>query len=456
MRIFQLLPSLSFGDAVGNDTLAMKELIASMGVETEIYALDIGKKLPEKCAKNFLDMPEVAADDIVIYHMASACEPIHQFLLKAKCHKIMLYHNITPGKFYEPYDPIAFANVTTSRRDLVKMKDTFEMCITVSDYNKQDLREAGYTCPIIVMPILIPFEDYKKQPDNDVIAKYKDGWTNIMFLGRIAPNKCYEDIIAAYAMYKKYINPQSRLLLVGNTDGTPRYYDRLQRYVDAIGVEDVIFTGHTSFPAILAYYKVADVFLCMSEHEGFCVPLVEAMTFDVPIIAYNSSAIPWTLGQSGIVLDNKKPDEVACAIDYLLTHSKLKQSIILKERERLADFAYNNVGELGKKILSTVIKGEDISRIDEISFARNVSSADLALQEAIPVLLKKYKLQQLDIQFADIPLTVTENSHVDSELIEQTEVVTHSILRSGYNIVCKVSPRTAEIIKRALKKFIKH
>ena len=452
MRIFQLLPSLSFGDAVGNDTLAMKELIASMGVETEIYALDIGKKLPEGCARYFFDMPELTADDVVIYHMASACEPIHQFLMKAKCHKIMLYHNITPGEFYEPYDAVAFANVTISRKDLTKMKDTFELCITVSDYNKQDLREAGYTCPVIVMPILIPFDDYKRQPDAGVMEKYRDGRTNIMFLGRIAPNKCYEDIIAAYDMYRRYINPQSRLLLVGNTDGTPRYYNRLQRYVQALGTEDVIFTGHTSFPEILAYYKVADVFLCMSEHEGFCVPLVEAMIFEVPVVAYRSSAIPWTLGDAGILVDGKNPGETACILDYLVTHPELKQELIRREQKRLQDFSYETVGSLGKEILGTIIRGGDVGKIPEFAFEKARPAAVQALYKAVPELMERYRLQPPDITFEDISLQAEDSGQNASEL---TGATAHSILRSGYNAVCKVSPRAAETIKQALKKVIR-
>ena len=142
----------------------------------------------------------------------------------------------------------------------------------------------GYTCPIDVLPILIPFDDYAKTPSQQVIDRYSDGYTNLIFTGRIAPNKRQEDVIRAFYDYKKFYNPKSRLILVGGHNGMERYYHRLKSYINALELEDVVFPGHIKFDEILAYYKIADVFLCQSEHEGFCVPLVEAMYFDVPVV----------------------------------------------------------------------------------------------------------------------------------------------------------------------------
>ena len=125
-----------------------------------------------------------------------------------------------------------------------------------------------------------------------------------------------------------------------------KYHDRLVRYVQALELHDVIFTGHIKFPEILAYYRIADIFLCMSEHEGFCVPLVEAMFFEVPVIAYQSCAVPWTLGGSGIVTDSKNPAETALLINRILTDSDLKSRIIANQKERLQDFQYQKIKAL--------------------------------------------------------------------------------------------------------------
>ena len=176
--------------------------------------------------------------------------------------------------------------------------------------------------------ILIPFDDYKKEPDAEVRQKMtEDRYTNILFTGRIVPNKRQEDVIATFYHYHKYYNPKSRLILIGNYTGMESYYESLQRYIDELGAEDIIFPGHISFPAILAYYATADLFLCMSDHEGFCVPLVEAMNFEVPVLAKNTTAIPYTLGGSGMMLEDNDPLVAATAINRILTDTLLSIKI---------------------------------------------------------------------------------------------------------------------------------
>ena len=179
--------------------------------------------------------------------------------------------------------------------------------------------------------------------------------TNIVFTGRIAPNKKQEDVIKAFYCYKKYYDSSARLFLVGSYKEDDEYYQKLKEYVWRLGVKDVYFTGHIKFNQILAYYKIADVFLCMSEHEGFCVPLVEAMFFDVPIIAYNSTAIPSTLGGSGILLDDKNPIIAAKMIDILVNDAELRQKVLKNQRERLEDFKYEKIKEQFEQYLNDFI-----------------------------------------------------------------------------------------------------
>jgi len=144
-------------------------------------------------------------------------------------------------------------------------------------------------------------------------------------------------------MYQKYYNPKSRLILIGNAGGFENYKIRLQKYAKVIGAKHVMFTGHIKFNEILAYYHLADVFLCQSEHEGFCVPLVEAMFFKVPVVAYASSAIPETLGKGGLVLENKDAIETAGVIDRIVRDSDLKETLIQNQCERLKDFSYEKI-----------------------------------------------------------------------------------------------------------------
>lgn len=357
MKIVQFLPVIAFGDAVGNDTAALKRAITEMGYDTEIYAEVVDSRLPAGTAKDLTGgMPRLDSDDILIYHLSTGSE-LNYKLEEYNCRKMMVYHNVTPPHFFSGYNENAAANCKSGLDGMKHLADKFDYCIADSEFNKRDLINAGYKCPIDVRPILIPFDDYEKKPDKSTVARYSDGWTNIVFVGRIVPNKKHEDVIAAFCWYKKHINRRSRLIFVGNYGGFELYYERLKKYVSALELDDVIFTGHVKFPQILAYYRTADLFLCMSEHEGFCVPVVEAMYFDVPVVAYRSCAVPDTMGNSGFKLDSKDPVETALVMDRILSDEKLRSGIVSAQRKRLEDFSYENVKAVFEKQLKTFING---------------------------------------------------------------------------------------------------
>ncbi len=346
MRIIQFLPTLAFGDAVGNDTVALQNAMRELGYETTIYAEAVDQRLPKGTASDLCaGMPELHSDDVILYHMSTGSK-LNYALEKYACRKMMIYHNITPPHFFHGYNAQAEANARYGLEGLKHLADKIDFCFADSDFNKSDLRKAGFTCPVEVRPILIPFADYEKKPDAHIMKKYTDDYQNIIFVGRIAPNKKQQDIISAFAFYQKYINPKSRLIFVGNWGGMEKYYDRLVRYVHALELNNVIFTGHIKFPEILAYYRIADLFLCMSEHEGFCVPLVEAMFFQVPVLAYSSCAIPWTLGGSGFLTDSKDPAETAFLMHRILSDTELRNKIIQNQNERLQDFQYKKIKDL--------------------------------------------------------------------------------------------------------------
>lgn len=355
MIVYQLLATISFGDAVSNDTLALQSIIKKMGYRTAIFAENIDSRIPKGTAKNYSKFGKPDKNDIIIYHLSTG-SAISRNLYKYKCRKIIIYHNITPPEFFEGYNDASCRICRKGYEEVRALADKVDYCIAVSEYNRQNLIDMGFKCRIDVLPILIPFEDYEKKPNQDVIAKYgSDGWTNILFTGRIVPNKKQEDVIRAFAFYKKHINPCSRLFLVGSAAGMERYHRRLISYINALNVRDVIFPGHIKFDEILAYYSVADVFLCQSEHEGFCVPLIEAMKFDVPVIAYDSTAIGSTLGGSGILMNEKDPVVTACMIDRLVKDERLREKVIANQRERLADFDNEKIGSRFEKLLADFI-----------------------------------------------------------------------------------------------------
>lgn len=352
-RVVQIVSSLNFGDAVGNDVLAINRALTEAGYATGIFAKAIHKKIHEPKAYLIDMLPELTPDDIVIYHYAAADE--YQELIESLEAKVVLrYHNVTPPTFFAGYDEIAEKVTSEGLRQIEAMKDAIDYGLTVSEFNKSDLQNMGYRCPISVAPILIPFDDYRQEPSAKVIEKYSDGRTNIVFVGRVAPNKRFEDVLDCFVEYKKKYDKNARLFLVGNYDEKNKYYQYLKEHVENIGAEDVLFPGHIPFDEILAYYKIADLFLCMSEHEGFCVPLVEAMFFETPIVAYASTAIPGTLNGAGALVESKEASVVAKKMNQVLTDEAYRNEIIEKQNARLADFEYDRIKEQILEEITTI------------------------------------------------------------------------------------------------------
>lgn len=357
MKVIQIIPTLAYGDAVGNDTLAIKKVLKDMGYKTQIYAESIVPPLNSRVALDIKELQGLREEDVIIYHLSTGTQ-LNFDLAKYICRKIVIYHNITPPEFFMGYDDFFEQVSRWALEGAYFLADKVDYCLAVSSFNKKNLEELGYKVPIDVLPIVIPFDDYRKKPSQDILKKYQDGRHNIVFTGRVAPNKCHQDIISAFACYKKYYDSEARLFLVGSYKETDTYYRKLKKYIAHIGVEDVVFTGHIKFEEILAYYYIADVFLCMSEHEGFCVPLVEAMFFGVPIIAYNCTAVPMTLGDGGILVDKKDPVEIAAIINRVISDKTLKTIIRENQQRRLEDFQYEKIAGMFRGYLEKFIASQ--------------------------------------------------------------------------------------------------
>ncbi len=349
MRIFQLVPSLHFGDAVGNDIIAIDRVLKKNGYKSYVFALIIDKKMAS-FGEPFEKMPVVSEDDIIIYHMA-VVNPMAEFVKSQRCIRVLRYHNITPPEFFYPYSSAATQACQEGLRQTKALYRDFDYCICDSEFNANDLRSYGYTCPIITIPIVIPFDDYRIDVDQNVYDRFNDGKKNILFVGRFAPNKKWEDVIGSFVLYKKYWNSNCRLIMVGKYDENDLYYQRLTDYIDRIGNEDIVITGHIGFKGILACYKAADLFLCLSEHEGFCVPIVEAMLFHKPIIGYGACAVPETMGTGTMVVHEKNLLQIAALIEYIFSNEDFRKDLIRRQDERLRDFEHDRIAA---KFLETI------------------------------------------------------------------------------------------------------
>ena len=346
MRVFQLLPTLAAGDAVSNDAVALRNLLAEKGVYSQIYAERWSAGLDAQgLVRPVSAMPTPVAGDVLLYHLSTGSE-LNDRLADYACRKVCIYHNITPPEYFLTSNPMAYRLTAQGRRQARALAGVFDYALADSAYNLEDLRAMGWTCPMDILPILIPFSDYDAAPDEGVQALYRDGKVNVLFTGRIAPNKRQEDVIAAFALYQRRFQPDSRLILLGGHGGAgDDYYRGLQNAVAAAGAQNVVFTGHIPFAQVLAFYRMADVFLCMSAHEGFCVPLAEAMYFGVPIVACPGGAVAETLGGAGLLLPRRDAALAAAAVHRAATDSALRARVLAAQARRLADFAPRAVGQ---------------------------------------------------------------------------------------------------------------
>ena len=333
MRIVQLLPNIRPGDAVSNDALLLRSLLLPYDSESRIYAKVIGAGLSSEAVRSVSRFPSLGEKDLLIYHM-SVGDDVSRIVEQQSCRKVMVFHNITPPSFFEPYSREYTTACERGYAELERLRFQFDFVICDSDFNRRELERLGYDCPMAVCPVLIPMEDYAGEADEYTLQKYGDGRTNILFVGRLAPNKRQEDVIAAFAAYREKYDPDARLILAG-ADSIKPYTLRLREYARALQLPHVKLTGLVSFPVLLALYRRSSALLCMSGHEGFCVPLVEAMHFDLPIVARDTSAVGETLGGSGVLLPDNDPEAAADALHRILSHEEYREALLAGQRQRL-------------------------------------------------------------------------------------------------------------------------
>jgi glycosyltransferase involved in cell wall biosynthesis len=305
--------------------------------------------------KNYTDYLKISSPQniLLVHYSTEYGSELLDFLRSLPDKKVLLYHNITPPVFFRNF---SFGHEQATKNGLYEfkheLKNLIEIALGDSEFNRQDLINAGFK-NTGVLPYLLDFSKFDIAPDKKVIEKYSDDFVNILVVGRISPNKKVDDAVKCFYYYNKYINPRSRLFLVGSYQGMDLYYNYLNDLILKLDLKNVYFTGHISLNELVSYYKTGDVFLTMSEHEGFCVPLLESMYFEVPVIAYNSTAIPETLGGTGILINNKNYIEIAELINLLVEDKSLRNRIIEKQSERLAFFSRERIAGILKHYIDT-------------------------------------------------------------------------------------------------------
>lgn len=336
--IHQIVAGFVEGDAISNYALALQEIFRGWGCDSEIFCprRHIAPKMIGRAKEIGQHGAVSRKENVVIFHFSIGSETIDYFK-RIPGKKVLVYHNITPGRYYRSVYDGRELILTQGRNELNSLASIPDLSLADSAFNARELVEAGYG-NVQVMPIIVNRDHLNCPPDKSIINRYRDGVKNVLFVGRVVPNKRFEDLIKACHAYRLFLDRGVRLLLVGSHIGLERYLAILRNMVRELKLGNVLFTGHVRLDQLIAYYRVADIFLCMSEHEGFCIPLLEAMQFGVPILAYNAGAVPETLGGSGALAHEKDFPRIAELMDVLLNDAAVREGVVLRQRERLKDF----------------------------------------------------------------------------------------------------------------------
>ncbi|HXK10727.1 MAG TPA: glycosyltransferase [Vicinamibacteria bacterium] len=355
MRVPQLLAALSYGDAIGNEALAIQRHLRAAGHESDIFAELVHPRMAHR-ARPLREYREVSSPETVCLYHFSIGSASGRLIHAAPDRLVVVYHNITPARFFLGFHPHLAGLCHHGRRELFAFAPRAELGLGDSDFNRRELEAAGFRATG-VLPIVLDLSLYGRTPSPVVRKRFDDGRTNVLFVGRVIPNKRIDDLIRSFAAFQRWLRPRSRLLLVGDFRGFERYLGRLRELVRDLGAEEVVFTGHVDDDELYAYYRVADVFLCLSEHEGFCVPLQEAMHFHLPVIAYDAGAVRETLRGGGVLLEDKRPELVAELLDRVTRAGELRRAVLESQARAVAAIRATDFGALLRERLDAVLRG---------------------------------------------------------------------------------------------------
>ena len=328
-RVHQVLATLSYGDAIGHEVLGVQRVLRAAGFISDIFVEAVDTRLEDQ-SRDYREMVgEVGPDDLLIHHFSLGSRASRTaYALPARM--ALVYHNITPPEFFVGIHARLVRQCFRGRRELTAYVPRCDLALGDSEYNRQELEALGFA-PTGVLPVVPGFAHLDVEPSDLLARDFDDAWTNILFVGRVVPNKRFEDVIRFFHAYRTFFNPRSRLILVGSYTGFEAYLTQLYTFIAGLGAPDVHLVGHVSNEELTALYDVADLFLCASEHEGFCVPIVEAFYKGVPVLAYAATAVPATMGGGGVLYETREPLEVAALMHAVLDDRALREQVLASQ-----------------------------------------------------------------------------------------------------------------------------
>ena len=325
-RIHQVLATLGYGDAIGHEVLGIQRVLRAAGYESDIFVETADKRV-ESMTRDYRELVDASDPDNLFLHHFSIGSKASRTAFALPDRMALIYHNITPPEYFVGVHRTLARQCFRGRRELHAYVDRCDLALGDSEFNRQDLEGLGFP-RTAVLPVVPGFSHLDREPNWLVARDFDDGWINILFVGRVIPNKKIDDLIRFFHAYHTVFNPRSRLLIVGAQSGFERYLASLHQLAASLGAANVEFIGHVSDEELVAFYEVADLFLCASEHEGFCVPLVEAFYMEVPVIAYAATAVPATMDGAGVLFETREPLAVARLMDAIIADRGLQDRIV--------------------------------------------------------------------------------------------------------------------------------
>jgi glycosyltransferase involved in cell wall biosynthesis len=342
IRVHQVLATLGYGDAIGHEVLGIQRVLRAAGYDSEIFVETADSRL-ESLTRDFRELVDFSHPDNLLLHHFSLGSKASRTAFALPDRMALIYHNITPPEYFVGVHRTLARQCFRGRRELRAYASRCDLALGDSEFNRQDLEALGFP-HTAVLPVVPDFSHLDRAPNWLVAQDFDDDWTNILFVGRVIANKKIENLIRYFHAYHTSVNPRSRLLIVGAQSGFERYLASLHQLTATLGTSHVHFVGHVSDEELVAFYELADLFLCASEHEGFCVPLVEAFYKQVPVLAYAATAVPSTMDGAGVLFDDTDPLHVAALMDAILSDAALQDRIVdgqlaAVDRLRAQDFA---------------------------------------------------------------------------------------------------------------------
>lgn len=347
VRIDQVIPSLASRDAIGGHVVQLRDLLRSRGYQSDIY---YGNATPDRLDDGYpvSRLGDRSSNGRVLLYQLSIGSGVADIFRGRSERKFVNYHNITPADLLDAWVPAVGEEVRWGRAQLRDLAPTTEFAIADSVFNERELQAAGYRSTTTV-PLLIDLDGFAGSPDPALTARLADqkthGGTDLLFVGKVSPHKGQHDLVKALAAYRRLYDPKARLHLIGGAI-SDEYRIAVERFADELDLLDAVeIAGSVTHEELIAYYAASDVFVCLSNHEGFCVPLLEAMYHRLPIVAYTNTAVPETVQGAGLILPNKEPARVAAAIDRVVQDPQLRSRLARAASERVGAFALPRVRE---------------------------------------------------------------------------------------------------------------